>query len=245
MIVIPMAGLSSRFLKAGYAKPKFMLKAHDETLFAHSLKSFKAYFSTELFLFILNKKHNAKHFVIDECQKLRITDFQIVELEHDTRGQADTVMLGLLELTDKGLHFIEKPITIFNIDTFRPDFVYPELDSVGAGYLEVFRGEGNNWSYVRPEGEGGTTITETAEKRPISDLCCTGLYHFTSATLFIKAFQKYLELPEAEWEKGELYIAPIYNMLLKDGYDIHYNLIASSEVIFCGTPNEYSEFLLR
>ncbi|ECR5117115.1 capsular biosynthesis protein, partial [Salmonella enterica] len=33
MIIIPMAGLSSRFFKAGYTKPKYELKAHDKTLF--------------------------------------------------------------------------------------------------------------------------------------------------------------------------------------------------------------------
>ncbi|EOA0230274.1 capsular biosynthesis protein, partial [Escherichia coli] len=36
MIVIPMAGLSSRFKKAGYVKPKYMLEAHGKTLFSHS-----------------------------------------------------------------------------------------------------------------------------------------------------------------------------------------------------------------
>ena len=44
MIVIPMAGLSSRFFKASYDIPKYMLTAHDESLFDHSVKSFSQYF---------------------------------------------------------------------------------------------------------------------------------------------------------------------------------------------------------
>lgn len=31
MIVIPMAGMSSRFFKAGYTQPKYMLEAHGQT----------------------------------------------------------------------------------------------------------------------------------------------------------------------------------------------------------------------
>ena len=52
MIIIPMAGLSSRFKDAGYVKPKYMLEAHGKTLFSHSLYSFKNYFDSESFLFV-------------------------------------------------------------------------------------------------------------------------------------------------------------------------------------------------
>ncbi|EKO3985769.1 capsular biosynthesis protein, partial [Vibrio fluvialis] len=41
MIMIPMAGMSSRFFKAGYSKPKYMLEAKGKTLFEHSVLSFE------------------------------------------------------------------------------------------------------------------------------------------------------------------------------------------------------------
>ncbi len=37
MIVMPMAGLSSRFTKAGYTKPKYMPEAFDKPLFDYAL----------------------------------------------------------------------------------------------------------------------------------------------------------------------------------------------------------------
>ena len=52
MIVIPMAGLSSRFTKAGYDKPKYMLEAFGRSLFWHAVSSFSNYFDSEDFLFI-------------------------------------------------------------------------------------------------------------------------------------------------------------------------------------------------
>ncbi|TOO97807.1 capsular biosynthesis protein, partial [Vibrio parahaemolyticus] len=41
---------------------------------------------------------------------------------------------------------------------------------------------------------------------------------------------------------GEIYVAPLYNYLIKNGYKIHYNLIDKDAVIFCGVPDEYIEF---
>ncbi len=239
MIVIPMAGLSSRFFEAGYDKPKYMLPAHGMPLFDHALLSFKAYFDSVPFLFIVRDVFQTPEFVKTRCQRLGIKSFDIVILNDETRGQAETVFLGLDKVTD------DTPLTIFNIDTFRPDFVLPQIVSQSDGYLEVFRGEGSNWSYAKPESAESTRVIETAEKNPISDLCSTGLYHFKSAGDFKRIFQLEAERPASEWQKQELYIAPLYNYLIKEGKQIHYHLIDKSEVIFCGVPQEYLDYLDR
>jgi len=244
MIVIPMAGMSSRFFKAGYTKPKYMLEAHGQTLFDHSVKSFQAYFSTLPFLFIVRNVYETETFVKEQAQKLGIKEFYIVVLDKETKGQAETVTLGL-ELLEQQRPDYQGPITVFNIDTFRPNFNFPEVSNRGDGYLEVFRGSGDNWSFALPEKEGSTKVIKTAEKNPISDLCSTGLYHFNRKQAYLDAYQAYVAKPQQEWEKGELYIAPLYNLLIEKGLEIHYHLIERSEVIFCGVPQEYTDFLNR
>jgi hypothetical protein len=107
------------------------------------------------------------------------------------------------------------------------------------GWLEVFRGEGANWSYVRPAPGPAPLALETAEKRPISDLCCTGLYHFARAADFIAALEEERRAPQA----AELYVAPLYNHLIRRGARIGYSLIGRDEVVFCGTPAEYERLL--
>jgi len=238
MIVIPMAGLSSRFFKAGYTKPKYMLEAHGESLFAHAIKSFSEYFQKEEFLFIIRDVLGTVDFIKQEIAALGIKDAQIFILDKETRGQAESVYLGLQSLSST-----EESITIFNIDTFRPEFRYPEKIAEWDGYLEVFAGEGANWSFAKPLHSETTQVIETAEKRPISNLCSTGLYYFKSIALFNAAYDDYLAKPEAEWEKGELYIAPLYNYLIQEEKNIHYHLIERNEVIFCGVPDEYLAFL--
>ncbi|WP_163922336.1 glycosyltransferase family 2 protein [Photobacterium sp. Alg240-V54] len=239
MIVIPMAGLSSRFFKAGYTKPKYMLEAHGMTLFDHAVMSFEKYFISEKFIFIVRDVYNTADFVKKSLEKLGIKNFKVVILDKETRGQAETVYLGLkdIEVNDNS------SITIFNIDTFRPGFIYPELKNMGDGYLEVFKGSGDNWSFVKSENKDSNKVIETTEKKPISDLCCSGLYYFSTRGIFELAYQDYIRKSEKDWDSGELYIAPIYNYLINNGYQITYNLINRNEVIFCGVPHEYNEFM--
>ncbi len=214
-----------------------MLEAKGKTLFEHSVLSFEKYFKDELFVFVIRDVYETKKFVIDQVKKLGIKDFKIVCLDVETKGQAETVFLGLDGIDDN------ESLTIFNIDTFRPEFSYPDLSSKEDGYLEVFQGSGDNWSFVLPENEESTLLVETAEKRPISDLCCTGLYYFNKVSDFKLSYNDYLNKPKELWEKGELYVAPLYNFLIKNGKSIHYHKIERDEVIFCGTPDEYDDFL--
>ncbi|MFT6835369.1 MAG: dTDP-glucose pyrophosphorylase, partial [Francisellaceae bacterium] len=186
MIVIPMAGLSSRFFRAGYTKPKYMLEAHGKSLFAHAVSSFSAYFKTEEFLFIVRDTLGTINFINKEISALNIQKSHIFILDRETKGQAETVYLGLESLPKNDV-----PITIFNIDTFRPEFRYPDNINKWDGYLEVFTGEGANWSFAKPVNSTSTKVIETAEKRAISNLCCTGLYYFKNITLFNKAYNDY------------------------------------------------------
>lgn len=230
-----MAGLSSRFYKAGYTKPKYMLEAHGKCLFDHSVLSFEKYFDDTPFMFVIRDVDGALSFVRERCKCLGIKMYEIIVLQKETRGQAETVSLGLETSEWQG------PITIFNIDTIRPGFTFPNQKDAD-GYLEVFRGEGDNWSFAKKESINSDRVIETAEKRPISNLCSTGLYYFSSRHLFTKAYEFVLGRPQFEWDKGELYVAPLYNHLIKTGADIRCHEIDKSEVIFCGVPEEYEQF---
>ena len=240
-----MAGESKRFFQAGYIKPKFMLEAKGKTLFRHAVEGFHSYFNIEPFLFIVRDINKVDSFIKQECMRMGLHKYEVVILKNLTFGQGHTVYLGL----DFANIEAEDPVTIFNIDTFRPGFIYPtDFDiRIVDGYLEVFVGTGANWSFVRPmaAGENLFGVAETSEKRPISNLCCTGLYYFRRSELFFDIIKDELDKPKEQWEAGELYIAPLYNRLIKQGCDIRYKVISRDEVIFCGVPQEYVEFCER
>ena len=231
MIVIPMAGLSRRFREAGYEVPKYMLDLHGETLFAHSVGSFRAQFGDEPFLFIARTEADTEGFIAREVTRLGVRRHRTVMLEEPTRGQAETVRIGL-ERADVDP---STPLTIFNIDTFRPGYLAPDQPwaKTADGWLEVMRSTDPGFSFVRPAPEGGGRVAETAEKVVISDLASTGVYGFRSADLFLSGLKN---TPEA---RGELYIAPMYNALVSRGLDVRFREVKSQEVIFCGTPAEF------
>ncbi len=235
IIVFPMAGLSSRFFKAGYKKPKYMLNLNGESVFSKAVLSFKKYFNEVEFLFIFRNLENTKEFIKQECEKMGLHLYKLVELEKETQGQAHTVMLGLR----KAKVGANESLLIFNIDTFRPNFSLPPHLELFDGYLEVFEGEGEQWSFVLPDENG--RVLKTAEKERISKLCSTGLYYFKRARAFKETF---LELQNKnQRSKNEFYIAPMYNTLIKKGALIGFVKIDLSQVIFCGTPLEYENLL--
>lgn len=228
-----MAGLSSRFVDAGYKKPKYMLPLGESSVFTRVLEGFQRYFENVKILFIYREIENCTSFIDEECQKLGLKNYQKIKLFHKTKGQAHTVMLGIQRAK---IHPNES-LLIFNIDTFRIDFSLPKEILKADGYLEVFSTKkGVQWSFIK--GERGKVL-QTAEKQRISNLCSSGLYYF-------KKCKDYKRVFKAAWHcgetiKGEFYIAPLYNRLIKEGKDIRYHRILLKEVVFCGIPKEYEK----
>lgn len=231
MFVIPMAGLSSRFFKAGYTQPKYQLSLDGKSVFERALSSFSAYFASDLFVIILRDVYDTQAFVEAQLQHMGIRHYHISVLTAETAGQAETVYLGLQALALAH----DEPLYIFNIDTFRYGFQKPTIAEHCDGYLEVFRGEGEHWSFIEVDADG--QVTRTTEKERISDLCSDGLYFFRSYRGFMQLFET--TKAQGLYTKGELYIAPMYNQMIASGQPIGYVLIDDSEIDFCGTPDEY------
>jgi hypothetical protein len=232
MIVFPMAGVSRRFTESGFTVPKFMLPLWAGHVFDFAVASFALQFEDTPFLFIYRETGGVRTFIEDRTAVLGIRDVRFAQLEAATAGQAETVELGLAAAEVPNA----TALTIFNIDTFRrPErLTIPSAPRL-SGWLEVFRGEGENWSFVRPDGDTAGLVTETAEKVVISDLCSDGLYHFATAELFREALAAERKAPSAP----ELYIAPMYNHLIARGHVVGYGEIAKSDLVFCGIPAEF------
>jgi dTDP-glucose pyrophosphorylase len=205
-------------------RPKYELPIGDESLFCKAVKTFERYFDSTPFLFLVREDYDAYRFISREISRLGIEDFRIISIDYETRGQADSVMIGLKGYNDN------LPLMVFNIDTIRENFTWPE--NFEDGFVEVFESEGENWSFVEPLDH--KYVARTTEKVRISDLCSNGMYGFSSITLFKIAFENY----EKEGV-GELYIAPLFNYLIDKGYKINYRVVSSNEVFHCGVPKDY------
>ena len=233
MIVIPMLGKSSRFFSAGYKEPKYKLPLNGGSVFSHSVSSFKRYFNCKPFLFLVRSDFNAAKFVSENAIELGIRDFRIIEFSENTEGQADTVLQGTRDYGD------DEPLIIFNIDTIRHDFIAPSDQEFADGFLEVFQGHGNNWSFV--ERDKGGRVIRTAEKSRISIHCSNGMYGFRRLRDYREAFRRSSD--SILIENGEVYVAPLYNDLIRRGLDIRCIELPCSAISLCGTPDEYQSLI--
>ena len=236
--VIPMAGLSSRFFKAGYSVPKYQLNINSSSMFLWSVESFKNYYSSDRFLFICRDVYETPAFIEKEINKISLPSYDIAVLEKETLGQADTVYQGLAKMD---LLNSDEDVFIFNIDSRIEFFEKPDYVKNGEvdGYLEVFKSDGEHWSFVEPGSN--CSVIRTTEKERISDLCSDGLYYFKRISDFTRVFERTRNA--GQFSHNELYIAPMYNSLIKSEMNIKYQLVPRSKVIICGTPEEYRAML--
>lgn len=232
-----MAGRSQRFIEAGYTIPKYMIEVKEKTIFNYAISSLKNFIPKNGFIFITDKNHFANEFVKNECAKLNIKKYKIIELEKTTDGQATTALLAESVIDDNN-----ESILIYNIDTYvNPDALSPSLIK-GEGWVPSFRAEGNHWSFV--EFDEKDKVKKIEEKIKISDYATIGLYYFSSFNLFQLAYNNYFSNNPSLVIK-EKYVAPLYKYLIDNLYSVYTSVIQRTDVNSLGTPKELAVFQLK
>jgi len=59
----------------------------------------------------------------------------------------------------------------------------------------------------------------------------------------LEIYRSYAVIDRDKLDSGEKYIAPMYNLAIAEDADIRFSVIETDDVIFCGTPQEYSTYL--
>lgn len=233
-IVITMAGLGTRFKKAGYEIPKYKIQIKEKTLFEWSMESLKGFEEpSNQYFFIARKADESKEFIEERCHNLGIRNITIIEIDHVTKGQAETVMKA------KNCWDRNEPLFIYNIDTYIEAAEMNSSQLKGDGFIPCFKGAGDHWSFVRLDDTG--IAVEVREKKRISEYCSVGAYYFRSAKLFEELYTEFYT-NQQYLEAGEQYVAPIYNLLLNRGGKVFISDIPTDKVHILGTPEEVELF---
>ena len=67
-------------------------------------------------------------------------------------------------------------------------------------------------------------------------------YYFSSASLYKQIYEEYYA-DGANLEKGEKYVAPLYNYMLQKGMEVTISIIDLDKIHVLGTPEELEAFL--
>lgn len=231
--LITMAGEGKRFLEAGYTKPKLLIEAKGKTLLEWSVDSLPLELCTRL-IFIGRQQHEDEFQLSKKIEALygkKVSSLDLLFIDKPTRGQSETACLAR-DFVNR-----DKPLLIFNIDTqFYSSTLKNNLLKKTDGVLGAFPSAEPRFSFAALDENG--FVTKTAEKEVISGNALTGLYHFTRPQDFFDAAAEAME--KKETSKGEYYIAPLYNYLVKKGRKLIVDM--AGEVNILGTPEELKLF---
>jgi dTDP-glucose pyrophosphorylase len=232
-----MAGLGSRFSKAGFLKPKPLIEIHGVPMIKVVINNLTPSCSHR-FIFICQEDHIAK-FNLDILLKLWAPNCLVVSISGVTEGAACTVL--------KAKDFInnDQPLMVANCDQFIDVNINEYLMMLDSenydGLIMTMKANDPKWSFVSFDNFG--RIQRVVEKEVISDEATVGIYNFKHGKDFVFATEKMIS--QGDRINGEYYVAPIYNYLIKGGRQIGFFNIGNerSGMYGLGIPEDLEYFV--
>ena len=236
-IVIPMAGLGSRFTGTHYTVPKPLIPVHGIPMIR---------------LVIDNVRPACPHRFVFICQRAHVTDYDlqarlaewapgcaVIALDGVTEGAACTV------LTARGLIDTADPLMIANSDQYVTvdidHYLSSQDDHRADGVIMTMQAHDPKWSFAAVDASGW--VTQVAEKEPISSNATVGIYNFRRGTDFVRAADAMIARNLRV--NNEFYVAPVYNIAIEHGarFRIHDIGPEGENMHGLGTPEDLERFL--
>jgi HAD superfamily hydrolase (TIGR01509 family) len=235
-VVIPMAGLGSRFQVAGYQHPKPLIPigkpGEEKPMICWVIDNLNI--TGAKFIFILRNEHVE---MIKDTLEAHAPGCKIVTVDNVTQGPACTV----LEAWEQGALDPSKPLLIANSDQWLEwdanAFLYQSQNCDGS--ISVFHQPDPNdtkWSYASLDIHG--FVKEVREKIVISDIATTGVYYWNRTDEFVKYAGEMIR--DNERVNNEFYVAPVYNRAIADGKRI--KVIDCKKMWGLGVPHDLETF---
>lgn len=233
-VVIPMAGRGSRFAKEGYEKPKPLIDVNGIPMIQAVLDNINLK-DAKFFLILQERQFNENK---DFFQKLNINkDIKYITINHVTEGALMTVLFAHRFINNK------TPLMIANSDQIAEinfnDFLSDMTDRDTDGSIMTFNSNEDKWSYVKLNSESLVTLVK--EKEVISNYATTGIYLFKEGQNFI---ENAIDLIiNNDRTNNEFYVAPLYNYMIKNKFNIAHYPIDKDHFFGIGTPKDLNVYL--
>ena len=233
-----MAGLGSRFAKAGYEKPKPFIDVAGKTMISRVMENLHV--DGAQFILVAQREHlEMEAGIVKEIKEQY--DIQFVPIDGLTEGTACTVLFAQDYINNND------PLLIANsdqiVDMEIGDFIKDAQDRSLDGSILCFRDEKRDpkWSFAKTDTNG--LVTEVKEKEAISDMATVGIYYFSAGKYFVDGAKEMIKLNDRV--NGEFYTCPVYNYLVKRKIRIGTYEICSHSMHGLGTPSDLNLYLSR
>lgn len=232
-IVVPMAGLGSRFVGLE-AAPKPLIEVEPGKLMIDYVIGYLSLPEPHRFIFVCRQEH-VDRFNLDRLLPSKTSAAEIVSTRILTRGPAASALLaaGSIDSTDELIVaycdcYLEVDFTV-SLATFR---------SRGAdGGMLLYPSDSPNDSYAITNSDGW--VLRVAEKQVISCEATAGLYYFRQGRDYVSAARSMIA--EAPSDGPEHFVSTVYNALIGRGQKVLSIPIKRTERIEMGTPADLAE----
>lgn len=249
-IVVPMAGLGSRFIKAGYKVPKPFIDINGAPMIQRVVENLMPY-EPHRFIFLARREHERyiktqMSFAID-----------VIYVDEVTEGAACTVLLA------KDLINNDDPLVIANSDQLvewndskggialrrkwfsfwwkESNTLQDMINKASAreldGIIATFYASHPKWSYAKLGNDN--LVTEVAEKKPISNHATVGIYYYRHGSDFVKYATRMMVHDIRV--NGEFYVCPVFNQFIEVGRKI--GIYPVRTMYGLGTPEDLQGYL--
>lgn len=235
-ILIPLGGRSTRFVKEGYSTPKSMIQLFDKQMIQYVIDNLHVN-ETDIIYIIYNNYLEEHGFV--SFMNTRYPTIQLIRLDKDTSGAAETLMHGLNHILHYKSH--HSKCLVVDCDTYYTDNI-----------VEIFRKSPDNmvfyttkmnelpiYSYIKLDED--SVIIDIAEKNKISDNANTGAYAFINiAELY--AYCTYIVDHKITFN-NETYTSCVIKQMIIDKHQFKGYELNNTHIFSLGTPTELKQYM--
>ena len=235
-IVIPMAGLGSRFASVGYEKSKPFIDVDGKPMVVRVLDNLN--YPDAKYILIARKEHLEKEkLLVEQIEKEYNATF--IGIDKLTEGTACTVLYARKYINN------DLPLLIANsdqiVDVSIPDFINDCFNRHLDGSILTFIDLELNpkWSFAKLNSND--LVVEVKEKEAISKFATVGIYLYNKGSDFVdSAIDMIIENDRVN---NEFYSCPVYNYLIKNQAKVGIYNIESSAMHGIGTPEDLDQYL--
>lgn len=231
-IVIPLGGLGKRFSDFGYKLPKPLIKLFFKPIIFWLLDNLKVTNKDNVYI-ICNKM--LKKYRFDSEIKKKYPNYEIIYLDGDTRGAAETVYLGTKNIDNN------RPTILLDGDTFyRIDLLSIYRMTKNKNMIVCFKQSDDRPIYSYVGFDENQIVNKIAEKNRITEFANTGAYAFSSLNMLKRYCKKIID-SDLKFG-GEFYMSRVISEMINDKKSFGAQIINESDFDVVGTPFQYKLF---
>ena len=230
-VVIPMAGLGSRFPRSQYpTKP--LIDINGKPMIIRAVESLDL---TAKYYFVIRKDKSVEEIK----QRINdIVDCTFIEIDYITEGPAVTSLM-CSDLMDK-----DDELVIANCDQIMEwdSKLFLHNARLYDGCIVTYHSDTTKNSYARLDKKG--LVVEIKEKEVISNVSLNGIHYWRRAQYFIDSANEMIEANDRA-PNNEFYVAPTYNYMIKKGLNVGIFHIPNQQHNAVGIPEDLETYLKK